>query len=426
MNIIQALKQKKLGLDKLCNIELEKSFKRFQEDEKRLDSDILAVQQALQKAAAQNAFVKLFTGAKRKRLERAQVQAISKKTSTMKKLNAEYNTEKRNIQKDFALQGQELDRAIGLLRVKASELREKLEEIDGDVEGIESNKKAVIKIGDIAMDMILIPMASFKMGAPETDKQAQFDEKPQHQVAINTAYWISTKSVPQELFQVVTKADPSRFKGDKNPVERISWCDAIVFCNQLSLLEGRREVYQLPKGFQIGMDRQTAKDMISLLKVDSSADGYRLPTEAEWENAARGGAKKSPKSDSNELDLSAFEGALDTQPKYAGSPHADTVAWYRDNSDGKTHPCGEKEPNGYGLYDMSGNVWEWVWDWKSRYGKSPVIDPQGPENGTEKVIRGGSWFEMSAGVRITHRMFAHPGYQSDRIGFRIVRSSKRR
>jgi len=128
---------------------------------------------------------------------------------------------------------------------------------------------------------------------------------------------------------------------------------------------------------------------------------YRLPTEAEWEYAARSGGKRE---------------------KYAGSNSPDSVAWYSSNSGDSTHPVGRKSPNGLGLYDMSGNVWEWCLDWYSKdyYDSSPRHNPRGPESGLKRVIRGGSWTTLERGLRSTHRVGAKVNYRNKSLGFRLV------
>ncbi|MEO1589641.1 MAG: SUMF1/EgtB/PvdO family nonheme iron enzyme, partial [Bacteroidota bacterium] len=131
--------------------------------------------------------------------------------------------------------------------------------------------------------------------------------------------------------------------------------------------------------------------------------GYRLPTEAEWEYAARGGEKSQPS-------------------EYAGSPDLDQVGWYTANSEGETQAVGQKRPNALGLYDLSGNVWEWCWDWYDNYSQEPQIDPTGPEGGSFRVFRGGSWSHGADGCRVASRSYLHPSSRYHFFGFRLARS----
>ena len=175
-----------------------------------------------------------------------------------------------------------------------------------------------------------------------------------------------------------------RRKGANRPAEGVSWFDCIQFCNKLSEMEGLEPVYTVN-----GRD----------VTCNWTAKGYRLPTEAEWEYAARAGQKYI----------------------YAGGNNVDEVAWYKDNSGGETHPVGQKHPNHFGLYDMSGNVWEWVWDWRGTYSSSPTVDPQGPTSGSRRVFRGGGWRGSARHVRVSLRS-SYPASGYYNLGFRLCRS----
>jgi sulfatase modifying factor 1 len=185
--------------------------------------------------------------------------------------------------------------------------------------------------------------------------------------------------------------NPSHFKGDNLPVESISWYDTIEFCNTLSKKEGLMPCYS-GNG--------------NTVTCNFSANGYRLPTEAEWEYAARGGKKSKGYT-------------------CAGNNTLNKVGWFFWNSDKRTHIFGEKIPNELGLYDMSGNVWEWCWDWREDYGFSPVYNPTGPSNGSIHVIRGGGWSdEWGNFCRVSYRGGRIPDIRSKAIGFRLVRKDK--
>ena len=217
-----------------------------------------------------------------------------------------------------------------------------------------------------------------------------------------SSFWISPYEVTQEEFvslmtgnQNGIEANPSSFTSnpaagevqERRPVEQVSWYDAIVYCNLLSIKEGLTPCYTIkgstdPAAWGTSPTSTSAEDYADWESVtcNFNANGYRLPTDAEWEYAARGGQ------------TGITDGSWEYE--YSGSNTADDVAWYWDNSDSKTHEVGKKQANALGLYDMSGNVYEWCWDW---YGSgsgypSGTEDPAGPDTGSDRVLRGGSWY----------------------------------
>jgi sulfatase modifying factor 1 len=226
-------------------------------------------------------------------------------------------------------------------------------------------------VPDLDMAFVYVEAGSFQMGSNNGDS----DEKPVHAVRISRGYWMGKCEVTQSQYEAVMGTNPSRFKGSSLPVETVSWNDAVGFCRKLT--ERERSAGRLPDGYV-----------------------YRLPTEAEWEYAARGGSKSS-----------GFQ--------YAGSNNLDEVAWYTSNSAGKTHAVGQKRSNELGLYDMSGNVWEWCHDWYGGdyYGKSPASDPTGPSTGSSRVLRGGSSYYIPEYCRPSYRRRISPEYTGDYIGF---------
>ena len=227
------------------------------------------------------------------------------------------------------------------------------------------------------------------MGALPNDDEASSDERPRHKVEISRDFYVGKYPVMQELWEAVMGNNPSKCKGDARPVEMVSWFDCVEFCNKLSELENKELAYTIN-----GMN----------VTCNWTAKGYRLLTEGEWEYCARGG----------EYHL------------YAGSDNVDEVAWYNENS-GPTHPVGQKKPNGFGLYDMSGNVWEWCWDWfdsevyQSRpvTGGEPTSDPRGPTSGSYRVYRGGDWYNYPYSMRASDRYYGSPTYRNDSIGCRL-------
>ena len=250
-----------------------------------------------------------------------------------------------------------------------------------------------------------IPAGSFSMGCTPGDPNCQSNESPVRTVTLS-AFQISETEVTQEQWQVVMGSNPSNFaytNCGNCPVERVSWYDAVVFCNRLSEANGLTPCYYADAGFtQVYGKNGSIWSQPNSGEVywNPAAKGYRLPTEAEWEYAARGGS---------------------TTNIYSGSNNADEVAWY---SFSIIKPVKGKLPNGYGLYDMSGNVWEWAWDWYGDYPSTPETNPTGPTSGSRRLLRGGSWNYSSVYCRTAFRNNFGPYYPDNRIypyiGFRIV------
>ena len=208
------------------------------------------------------------------------------------------------------------------------------------------------------------------MGAtPEQGSDVAHWEKLTHKVTLSD-YYIGETVVTQALWKAVMGNNPSSFKGENLPVENISWHDGKEFISKLNALTGKT---------------------------------FRMPTEAEWEYAARGGSKS-------------------RGYKYSGSNTLDDVAWYADNSGGETHEVGTKSPNELGLYDMSGNVWEWCSDWHGNYSSSAQTNPKGPDSGTRRAIRGGGWFSFARYCRCSRRGYNDPDERGNGLGLRLCLS----
>jgi len=266
----------------------------------------------------------------------------------------------------------------------------------------------------MALDLVIVQKGSFTMG--DTWGGGDSDEKPTHKVTFTYNFYIGKYEVTFDEYDAFCEAT-GRSDGDwgrsnpsdgdwgrgNRPVINVSWWDATDYCNWLS------EKEKLPKAY----------DNVNFLdKFDSNGDfldkdgrvttdpskvvGYRLPTEAEWEYAARGGNKSKGY-------------------KYAGSDDVDKVAWYRYNPGFKTQEVGKKVPNELGIYDMSGNVWEWCSDWYGNYSSSAQTNPYN-NSGSDRVNRGGSWGSDAAYSRVANRGYSSRGDSSDYLGFRIART----
>ena len=243
----------------------------------------------------------------------------------------------------------------------------------------------------IAMELVPIPAGSFMMGSPESE-QGRDDDETRHKVVISKPFLIGKYEVTQKQWQQAMESNPSIDKecGDGCPVEKVTWYDAVKFCNALSKIEGLTPAYRINA---------------TLVIWDREATGYRLPTEAEWEYACRAGTTTTYHSGDSEKDLHR-------------------AGWYNKNADNKTHPVGEKVPNAWGLYDMHGNVMEWCWDRfdKTDYAPAEATDPIGSPSGAHRIIRGGGWyFGYARHCRSANRGEGNPDSRNSNLGLRVVR-----
>ena len=230
------------------------------------------------------------------------------------------------------------------------------------------NDPNTFTVNGVSFEMVYVEGGTFDMGATtEQGSDAESDDKPVHSVTLD-GYYIGKCEVTQELWQAVMGSNPSRFKGAKNPVEQVSWNDCQEFVSRLNRLTGRT---------------------------------FRLPTEAEWEYAARGGNKS-------------------RHYKYSGSGNIGYVAWYYKNSGSTTHAVGTQTANELGIYDMSGNVCEWCSDWYGGYSAGSQTNPQGPSSGSARVLRGGSWSDYARYCRVSYRYCGDPYDSYDGGGLRLV------
>ncbi len=225
----------------------------------------------------------------------------------------------------------------------------------------------VLRVGELSYRMVYVAGGTFTMGATKEMKKPADNEKPTHQVTLSN-YYIGETEVTQALWKAVMGSNPSKFKGDDLPVECVSWNDCQTFINKLNELTGQR---------------------------------FSLPTEAEWEFAARGGNQS-------------------RHTQYSGSDNIDEVAWYRENSGGQTHPVKTKKPNELGLYDMTGNVYEWCQDWFGPYSSAHRPNPMGAGSGSRRVNRGSSWDGPLWYGRVSCRGDRPPGVSGYNLGLRLV------
>ena len=225
-------------------------------------------------------------------------------------------------------------------------------------------KDKVYTVNGVSFKMIAVKGGTFQMGSDDGYEW----EKPVHQVTLSD-YYIGETEVTQELWNAVMGSNPSKFTGNmQRPVEMVSWNDCQTFISKLNQLTG---------------------------------ENFCLPTEAQWEYAARGGNKS--------------KGSI-----YSGSNEIDEVAWYNDNSDRMTHPVKTKAPNELGIYDMSGNVFEWCSDWYGSYSSAAQTDPTGPATGFYRVRRGGSWDDIAASCRVAYRISGAPTNTINYLGLRLA------
>jgi formylglycine-generating enzyme required for sulfatase activity len=276
----------------------------------------------------------------------------------------------------LSISGNTIEDILAILASNKTEIDE-LRALVNQLQDIIIKPEGTFTVNGISFKMVKVSGGTFQMGAtPEQGSEIDEDELPVHSVTLSD-YWIGETEVTQLLWHAVMGSNPSLCAGDSQlPVENVSWDDCQEFITRLNQLTGQ---------------------------------SFRLPTEAEWEFAARGG--------------NSSQGY-----KYAGSNTIGDVAWYYDNScalgssspDYGTHPVATKSPNELGLYDMSGNVWEWCQDWYGSYSSSAQTDPVGPSSGSNRVERGGSWNNNARVCRVAFRRSSTPSIRLNYLGLRLA------
>ena len=243
-----------------------------------------------------------------------------------------------------------------------------------------------------------VPVGRYEVGSPVGEAERD-DDEAQHSVVLTHSLWMGATEVTQGQYRAVMGENPvgredcdrwgkASGASDGEPVYCVSWLDAVRYANALSAREGLERCYEV-SGERVTWPRGVL------------CSGYRLPTESEWEVSARGGGSG----------------------VYAGGNELGSLGWYRENSGDRTHAVGGKSANGYGLYDMSGNVWEWTWDVYGEYPSGEVTDPLGARDGADRVGRGGGWINDPRLARVAYRNRVGPGGRFDALGFRLARTN---
>ena len=260
------------------------------------------------------------------------------------------------------------EKALAEAKAKAEAMRARM--ASGGAFRAEAGERLVL-----GLPVRWVPSGRFTMGSPSSEPDRSSDEL-QHEAVLTRGFFLAETECTQGQWEAVMGGNPSHFKGSERPVEQVSWGEAVEYCRKLT--DKQRTEGILPEGWE-----------------------WRLPTEAEWEYAARAGT---------------------TGARYG---ELDTIAWHGGNSGSETHRVSQKAANAWGLYDMMGNVWEWCSDWSGDYPTGSVTDPTGPNSGSLRVSRGGSWSDGARGARSAGRNGGGPGDRSHRLGFRPALSSVR-
>ena len=267
-------------------------------------------------------------------------------------------------------------------------------------------------------DFVLIPAGTFQMGS----NQGYDENKPVHTVTLTKTFHMCDHEVTQKEYEAVMGSNPSWFPAgaaegevqENRPVEEVSWYMAIVYCNKRSMAENLTPCYTISgktDPAEWGTIPTRSNKTWDAVECNWTANGYRLPTEAEWEYAARAG--------DTTVDSRTWSGTN-------AEASLGNYAWYSSNAESKTHEVKKKSANAFGIYDMSGNVWEWCWDRCSifdEYSSDAVTDPRGHSSGSDRVSRGGSYNNSLGNCALSCRSYDYPSNQLLNLGFRVCRST---
>ena len=347
-------------------LEAEAERQRLEAERQRLEAE--AERQRLEAEAERQRLE-----AERQRLEaEAERQRLEAEAEAERqRLEAEAEAERQRLEAEAEQQRLEAEAERQRLEAEAEAERQRLfeesERKKAEAERAKSQPKT-FTVNGVTFELLYVKGGTFTMGCtPEQNGDCNNDEKPTHSVTLDD-YYIGKFEVTQDLWTAVMGKNPSNKKGDNLPVENVSWNDAQDFIRQLNQMTGEH---------------------------------FSLPTEAQWEYAARGGSKSKGY-------------------KFSGGNILGNVAWYADNSASTPHQVGTKDPNELGLYDMSGNVWEWCYDLYGNYSSESQNNPTGPTSGSVRVLRGGSWSYFAGLARVSYRLYGQPGSRFSGRGFRLV------
>ena len=276
--------------------------------------------------------------------------------------------------------------------------------------GKSAGERRVMEVKGRQLALRWCPPGTFKMGSPATEPERTKDE-PQHEVTLTHGFWMMETEVTQALWTAVAGKIDAKFKGDDQPAEPVTWYDAVEFCNQLSTACGLNPAYTINKETKDPKNHvEDKQDALKWLVSDvPEANGFRLPTEAQWEYACRAGT------------LTAFSWGVDVNTSMANYNGSNA---YNNGEKGpylaKTTPVGSYPANPWGFRDIHGNVWEWCWDWYGSYAEGHVTDPVGPNEGETRVLRGGVWHYKPAYLRSAARYKDKPAKRWDLLGVRLI------
>jgi formylglycine-generating enzyme required for sulfatase activity len=317
--------------------------------------------------------------------QRTQPVAVPQAQPMQKKRSESSNQEISGMKKTLRILGIISVFIIGYIIVKYVLISHKPHFSSSDQAAASVQDEVGFKVVNSAVEMVLVPGDSTFIGSLDDD--ARHDEFPPHRVALNSFY-ISSEEITREQW-AMANPDYVCLDEEKNlPITNVSWDEALEYCNDKSIKDGLKPCYDFTN---------------EGVECDFNANGYRLPTEAEWEYAAKAGKHE-------EFYV------------YSGSNTPDVVGWYKGNSENRMHPVASKAANALGTYDMSGNAAEWVWDWYAGYSSDPDLALKGPQKGSDKIFRGGSWYHDDYELRVTSRLHAKPFLKTEYIGFRVARS----